>query len=462
MIRWSVVLGVLLLALLWPAPAGVTHEAWALLAVFAAVITGLVAQPAPGGFVVLLGVMAVALLGALPIQKALAGYGDPIVWLVLAAFMISRAMIKTGLGRRIAYLFIRAIGGRSLGLGYALVATDLVLGSFVPSNGARTGGIVFPIARSVAEAHGSEPGPSARRLGAFLMVLLYQCECVVCAVFLTGQASNPLIAKLAKPGLGELGYGRWLLGALLPAAVTLAVVPRLLYRIFPPEISATPEASRLAAAELARMGPMARGEKLLLAVLVLVAGLWMTTGLHGLHYSLVALVGLAILVLTHVLEWDEVLAERAAWDVFFWYGGLVRLAEALGESGLTARFAGWSAGLVAGWSWVAVLAILALVYFFAHYAFASITSHSTAMYSPFLAVMLVAGAPGALAALLLVYLSNLSACLTHYGTTPGPILFGAGYVTQRDWWRLGLACAGCHLLVWGALGPLWWRLLGWW
>lgn len=462
MIRWAVVLGVLLLVALWPPPAGVAPQAWMLLAVFAAVIAGLVAQPAPGGFVVLLGVMAVALLGAMPIQKALAGYADPIVWLVLAAFMISRAMIKTGLGRRVAYLFIRAIGGHSLGLGYSLVATDLVLASFIPSNGARTGGIVFPIARCVAQAHGSEPGPSARRLGAFLMVLIYQCECVVCAMFLTGQASNPLIARFAKPGAGELGYGRWLLGALLPAAVTLALVPRLLYRLFPPEITDTPEAARLAVAELQAMGPLARGEKLLLGVLALVAGLWMTTGLHGLHYSLVALLGLALLVMTRVLEWDDVLGERAAWDVFFWYGGLVRLAEALGESGLTVRFAEASVALVAGWTWVAVLTALALVYFFAHYVFASITSHSTAMYPAFLAVLLAAGAPGVVAALLLAYLSNLSACLTQYGTTPGPVLFGAGYVSQRDWWRMGLACACCHLLVWGTLGPLWWRLLGWW
>jgi DASS family divalent anion:Na+ symporter len=282
-------------------------------------------------------------------------------------------------------------------------------------------------------------------------------------VFLTGQASNPLIARFAAAGMGaEISYTRWLLGSLLPAAASLALVPLLLYRLFRPEVTHTPEASRLAADELAKLGPMRRGEKLMLAVFALVAGLWMTAGLHGIHYSVVALVGMALLILSGVLEWDDVLVEREAWAVFFWYGGVVRLAEALNETGLTTRLAAACGAGVAGWPWPALMVALLLVYFFAHYGFASITSHSTAMYTPFLAVMIAAGAPGPLAALLLAYLSNLSACLTHYGTTPGPILYGAGYVGQRAWWVLGLACAVGHLLVWGTLGPLWWRLLGWW
>src|SRR6185436_18885063 len=152
--------------------------------------------------------------GALPVREALGGYADPIVWLVLVAFFISRAMIKTGLGRRIALLFIRTIGHHSLGLGYALISTDVVLGTIIPSTGARAGGIIFPIAKSLAEAYESRPGPSAKKLGAFLMALLYQADVIVCAMFLTGQASNVLIAKFAQQTTGiELSYTRWALAA---------------------------------------------------------------------------------------------------------------------------------------------------------------------------------------------------------------------------------------------------------
>src|SRR5258706_6545536 len=158
-------------------------------------VAGLTLQPIPGGAMVLLGVSASVLLGIQPVAKALAGYGDPIVWLVLAAFFMSRGMIKTGLGRRIAFLLIRAIGRTSLGLGYSLALTEFTLAGFIPSNAARAGGIVFPIAKSLAEAYDSQPGPTAGRLGSFLMQFLYQCCVVNCAIFLTGQAANPLMAS---------------------------------------------------------------------------------------------------------------------------------------------------------------------------------------------------------------------------------------------------------------------------
>jgi DASS family divalent anion:Na+ symporter len=124
----------------------------------------------------LLGVSALAIFAAMPVASALGGYADPIVWLVLAAFFISRAMIKTGLGRRIALLFIRTIGHHSLGLGYALILTDVLLGTIIPSTAARAGGIIFPIARSLSEAYESRPGPTALKLGAFLMAVLYQAD----------------------------------------------------------------------------------------------------------------------------------------------------------------------------------------------------------------------------------------------------------------------------------------------
>src|SRR5678815_5221445 len=91
-----------------------------------------------------------------------------------------------------------------------------------------------------------------------------------------------------------------------------------------------------------------------------------------------------------------------------------------------------------GWKWWLALASLLLIYFYAHYVFASITAHVTAMFVPFLIVILAAGAPPYLAVLSLAYFSNLAAALTHYGTTPAPIYFGAGYTTQRTWWTLGL------------------------
>lgn len=218
---------------------------------------------------------------------------------------------QNGLGRRIAFLFIRAIGKHSLGLGYALVITDIVLAAVIPSNGARSGGIIFPIAKSVSEAYESRPGPTAARLGTFLMTMLYQCEVIICAMFLTGQASNAIIAKFAEQATGiELTYTRWFVGAIVPGLVSLLVIPFALYRFFPPAIKKTPAATEMAQKELKLMGRMSSHEIIMLLVFLLVAGLWMTLKLHSIHFAVVPLIGIGVLLLTGVLDWADVVAER--------------------------------------------------------------------------------------------------------------------------------------------------------
>ena len=463
LLRWGIVLLVAAGILLIPVPSGITPQSWRLLAIFAATIMGSIVRPIPGAAVVLLGVTALPLFRVLTINEALTGYADPVVWLVLAAFFISRGMIKTGLGRRIAFLFIKAIGRHSLGLSYALGSTEMVLATVIPSTGARSGGIIFPIAKSLAEAYESRPGPTANRLGAFLMTSVYQCNVIVCATFLTGQASNPIIARFAQEVTGiEITYARWAIAAIVPSLLSFLVVPWLLYRVFPPEIKHTPAASELASKELKTMGPMKWSEWLMLLVFALVCTLWMTTKLHGIDYAVVALLGISVLLLTGVLDWEDLISEKAAWSVFIWYGGLIRMAEALGQTGITKRFAEASASLTTGWKWWLALASLLLIYFYAHYVFASITAHVTAMYTPFLIVILAAGAPTYVAVLSLAYFSNLAASLTHYGTTPAPIYFGAGYISQRNWWLLGLITSIATIIIWSVAGFTRWNVLGLW
>ena len=462
--RWLITIGIGMLIAFLPRPEGVTREAWTLLAIFVATIVGSIVQPMPGSAMVLLGVIATALFGSLTIEKALSGYADKYVWLVLAAFFISRAMIKTGLGHRIALLFVRMIGRRSLGLGYSLVFTDFILASFVPSTGARSGGIILPIARSVCETYDSHPDDGTEgKLGTFLMTLLYQCEVILCATFLTGQASNLIIRNFAMSQANiDLNYSVWFVSAIVPAIVSLIVIPLFIYRFFPPEVKETPGAVEFARKELLVMGPLKRAEKILLAVFIVVVALWITTQRHGIDATVIALAGIALLLISDVLNWRDITDETHAWEVFIWYGGLVMMAAALGETNLPKLFAESIAGTMQGWSWPAAIVVLALVYFYAHYGFASITAHVTAMFIPFLAVTIAVGAPTGLTVLILTYFANLSAGLTHYGTTPAPVYFGTGYVTQKRWWTVGLIASVLNILIWSIVGVTWWRVLGWW
>lgn len=459
--RWGSVLGTALLILALPVPEGISVDGWRMFAIFAATIVGAITQPLPGGAMVLIGLCTTIFTGVLSLENALTAYANPIVWLVLAAIFMSRAMVQTGLGRRLALHFIKAIGHRTLGLGYAMIGTDLVLGSVVPSNGARSGGIIFPIASSLARAYQSEPGATAGRIGAFLMVLLYQADVIICAMFLTGQASNLLMAEFARQVTGaSIGYVQWMVAGAVPGLLSLLVVPLLLYRVAPPAVTETPEAATFAAEELRAMGPMTRNEVVLLLTFLLVAGLWIVSGWLGLNYTVVALLGMVVLFLTGVLRWEDALGERVAWDVFIWYGGLIKLAGALNDFGLTQLFAETASGYTAGWPWGLAFALLLVVYFFSHYGFASITAHATAMFIPFTTLVIAGGAPPMLTVIAFACFSNLCAALTHYGTTPAPIWFGAGYVSQGTWWRLGLMSGLTTAAIWATVGVGWWVVLG--
>src|SRR5262249_30518850 len=119
-----------------------------------------------------------------------------------------------------------------------------------------------------------------------------------------------------------------------------------------------------------------------------------------------------------------------------------------------------------GWLRVLPLTVLfvlmLLIYFYAHYGFASITTHILSMYPAFVGVLLLQGAPPWLAACSFAYFANLSAGLTHYGTTPAPIVFATGYVSHRTWWRIGLLMSLVNVTVWLAVGLPWWKLWGLW
>ena len=462
-LRYAVPL--LLAVVIWfvPAPPGVEPAGMHLLAIFIATIVGIILKPLPMGAVALVGIAATAMTKTLAIEQALSAFGNRVIWLLVLAFFISRGFIKTGLGARIAYLFMALLGRKSLGLGYGLVATDLVLAPAIPSNTARAGGVVFPILRSVAEAYESRPDDgTAKRLGAFLTVVAFQGTVITSAMFLTAMAANPLAAELAATQGIEVTWVGWAVAALVPGVVSLVTVPWILYRLFPPEVRETPEATVLAREHLRALGPMTRPEWIMLGCFGLLIGLWILAGPLGIHTTTTALLGLVVLLMTGVLTWGDVLKETGAWDTLVWFSALVMMASFLTELGLIPWFSGAVGSLFGGHGWVGAFLGLSLIYFYSHYFFASNTAHVSAMYAPFLGVALVVGTPPLLAALVLGFFSNLFSSMTHYGTGPAPVLFGSGYVEVSDWWRLGFVVSLANLAIWLGVGGLWWRLLGLW
>lgn len=252
-----------------PHPVEVAPNAWHLFAIVVATILGLILQPLPIGAVAFIGVTIAILTKTLSVKDALAGFGNATIWLIFCAFILARGFIKTGLGRRIAYKIISLVGDSTLKIGYGIVLSDLVISPAMPSSGARAGGILFPIVKGLSSALGSEPDGSRKRAGAFFMQTLWQGNTITNAMFLTSMAANPLIAKFAADTFHvEISWTLWALASLLPGLVSIALIPYLLYKIYPPEVKQYPEGKAIAKAELEKMGDMSYGEKVVVGVFV--------------------------------------------------------------------------------------------------------------------------------------------------------------------------------------------------
>lgn len=446
-----------------PVPAGLKLPAWHLFAIFVATILGFILQPLPIGAIAFISLGLAGLLNVLKPADILTGFGNTTMWLIVSAFLFAKGFVKTGLGRRIAYKIMAAIGDSSLKLAYALALSDLVIAPATPSNTARGGGILYPIVRSLSSAFGSEPGETSRKIGAYLMKSTFQANTITSAMFLTSVAPNSLVAALAmQTSKVQLSWGTWALAGVLPGLIALAICPYVIYKMYPPEITKTPEAKDIANQELVKMGPTTWGEKVVAGTFILALLLWSTSSFTKIDATVAAMVCVGVMLLGRALEWKDVLDEKGAWDTLVWMGGLISLATALDKLG----FIGWFSKLIgaslAGFSWEMALGILLLVYMYSHYAFASLSAHVTAMYAAFLAVSVAAGAPPFLAAMGLGVISALFGGLTHYATGPAPIFFGSGYIPQGTWWKIGFVLSVINLIVFIGFGAIWWKVVGLW
>ncbi|MBJ7554098.1 anion permease [Marinomonas spartinae] len=463
-----------------PVPEGVSANAWHLLALFVGTVVAIIGKVMPIGAIAILAITLVAFTGVTnnspsgAIKDALSGFSNSLIWLIGIAIMISRGLAKTGLGNRIGYYFISLFGKKTIGIGYALAISELVIAPVTPSNTARGGGIIHPIMKSIATSFGSSPEEgSSRKIGHYLALVNYHINPITSAMFITATAPNPLIVKLISDATGaniSITWGTWALAALLPGLVCIALVPLVVYAIYPPEVKSTPDARAFAKSKLSEMGVMSYGEKVMVAVFALLLILWagVPAMLFGSAFAVnttaVAFLGLSVLLVTGVLSWDDVLKEKSAWDTVVWFSALVMMATFLNKLGLVHWFSTVVESNIEhlGFGWEISVLILVATYFYVHYFFASTTAHITAMFAAFYAAGLLLGAPPLYLGLLLAGASSLMMSLTHYATGTSPIIFGSGYVSMEDWWIMGFIMSLVNLSVWGIVGGLWWKVLGYW
>ncbi|RPJ86322.1 MAG: DASS family sodium-coupled anion symporter [Acidobacteria bacterium] len=442
--------------LLVPPPEGLTREAWSYFALFSGVILGLILEPIPAAAIGIIGVAIAAVMRLVEssptasVSWALSGFSDRTVWLIFGAYVFSIGYGKTGLGRRIALHLVRLLGGRSLGLGYSIAFADLVLAPGTPSNTARSAGTIFPVICNIPGLYGSEPGPTARRIGGYIMWTAFAATAVTSSMFVTALAPNVLALSIVKQTTGvEITWTGWWLGFLPVGIVLLLLTPLLTYWIYPPEIKRSGEVPKWASAELRQMSRIS-GPEIKMAIAVLIAVfLWITgnnsqvslplLGANFIDATGVVLLVIALLLLARVLTWQDILSHQGAWNILVWFATLVTLADGLNRVGFIKWVTDRVAAPLSGFNPVLTMGLLVALFFFIHYFFASLSAHTAAVLPVVLSVgAAIPGVPVVPFALLLVYSLGLMGVTSPYATGPAPIYYACGFVARTDFWRLGL------------------------
>lgn len=438
-----------------PVPAGLQPKAWYFFALFTTAILALILEPIPPAAVGLIGVtLAGALLLVDPkpagsLKWVLSGFSNGVVWLIFAAYLFAQGYEKTGLGRRIALLLVKALGKKTLGLGYAVALADLVLAPFTPSNTARSGGTIFPIIKNIPPLYDSLPGEaSARKIGSYLMWTALATTCVTSSMFITALAPNLLALELvSKTANVSFTWTQWAAGFLPVGVLLFILTPYLTYLIYPPTVRVSKDVPTWAAEELKKMGKITRKEVLMACFAICALTLWIFGG-KLFDATTVALMVVSGMILTGVITWDDVIGNKQAWNVLAWFATLVTLADGLRIVKFLDWFAVYAAGLVKGMPVIIILLFFVAAFFVVHYMFASLTAHTTALLPVFLATALtVPDMPVKILAIMLCYSLGLMGIITPYATGPSPIYYGSGFIPSKDFWRLGLIFGAIYLAV---------------
>jgi len=439
---------VLVLVVVWfvPIPQGLNAGAWHFMAIFLAVIVGLILEPVPAALVGLIGVSLAALLGLVGktsganIKWALSGFSNGTIWLIFAAFMFAMGYQKTGLGKRISLVMIKYMGKSSLGLGYAVAFADLVLAPFMPSNTARSGGTIYPIAINIPIIFNSTPEHEPRKMGAYITWVAMAATCVTSSMFLTALAPNLLALDLIAKGANiALEWGSWakiMVPLLLPLFL---VTPLMVYLIYPPTQKKSPEAPAWAAQELQKMGSITLKEILMGLFALLALIMWIFGKQLNINGTTAALIVVVLMVLSNIVSWDDVISNKAAWNILVWFSTLVALASGLKNVGILEWIGKGTESYLAGMSPTMLMLSMIVFFFLLHYFFASLTAHTTALLPIFIVIAVKLIAPEQLPTFMILLASaiGLMGIITPYGTGPSPLWYGAGYISQGRWWALG-------------------------
>ena len=453
--QWAVTLGIGLLLWFVPPPEALSVEAWRLFAVFFTTILSIIMGLVPIFVASILALAVTVLTGLLTTKEAYSGFSQSFILLIVVAFLVSRAVVKSGLGKRIAMLIIRKFGRSTLGLGYSMMATDILIAPAFPSNTARSG-VLYPIVQSLAHDSGSKVADGTRKkMGAYLMMNSMVGLSISSSMWFTAMAANPVGAEMARDLGVDITFGSWFLAALLPGLVAFALAPWVLMKVYPPEVKETPDAPKKAQEVLDHMGPVHRNEWITGTVFIVMVVLWALSGVFPIDKTAVAFAGLGVLMVARIFTMEDMRGQGEALSTLIWFSVLFTLSSYLNRLGFMEYVGTLVASGLHGLAWPAVYAVLVTAYVLIHYLFVSQTAQMLALFGIFLEVGIEAGVPPQLLALMLLFATNFNSAITPQGSSANVIFVSSEYMTSRELYRNGLIMTLFNLAVFMGIGTFW-------
>ncbi len=436
-------------------PEGLKPEAWHLFIIFITAIAMIIANVLPIFTASIIAVSIAILSGTMDATSAYSGFDESFILLIIAAFLVARGVVKSGLGKRIALLVIRKFGHSTLGLGYSMVATDMLIAPAFPSNTARSG-VLYPIVHSLAHDSGSKVADGTiKKAGAYLMMNSMAGIAISSSLWLTAMASNPVGAGIAKEMGVTITFGSWFISALPPALMAFVAIPWLLYKIFPPELKATPNAPKTAQAELEKMGRVSRNEWITGLTFITMVTLWALSSVLHIDKTAIAFAGLGVMMVSKIFTMEDMHNQGEALATLIWFAILYAMSSELNRLGFMSYLGEGIALQISHLQWFTTYLLLITVYVLIHYLFVSQTAHMLALFGVFLQVGLQAGVPGELLALMLLFATNFNSVITPQGSSANVLFAGSGYLSAAEIYKNGGIVTLANTLIFLIIGTPW-------
>lgn len=444
----GLILGVafLLATLALPAPGSMGAEAWAALGLMLLMATWWSTEAIPIPATALLPIVLVPALGLGTIGQATAPYANPIIFLFLGGFTLGLAMQRWNLHRRIALLTLKAMGDQPKRQIAGFMLATAFLSMWV-SNTA-TAIMMLPIGLSVvAMMDNSNPEGVRKYATALLLAIAYSASIGGIAT-LIGTPPNALLAAYLSENQGiSVGFAQWMV---LGVPVTLVMLVLTWWWLTRRDfgIGQASDSGQMIRDELAKLGVMSRGERLVAVVFVITATAWifrpllsasLMPWLSDTGIAIAAAIAMFLIPVdarqgTFVLDWDS--ANKLPWGVLLLFGGGLAMAGVISSSGLAEWIAG-SLGVASVLPTIVMMVIVASVIIF----LTEVTSNTAtaAAFLPLLGALAMAQDVSPLLLTVPAAIAASCAFMMPVATPPNAIVFSSGHMQISDMIKAGFA-----------------------